>query len=102
MVWSHLVEANSRYDTLRNAANAQGRHQKGTTEPWEGPARELTRFYGPNWLAAEIAIADAASRGIVRSESDDLDGEPFGKRTDYGAFVVEAHRPASHVVGSRA
>jgi len=90
--WSRLVEASSRHHTLRKAANAQGRGQKGTTEPWQNPARELARLHGPCWLAAEIAIAGAASPATVGSGPVDRDGEPFGENTDYGAFVLEVHR----------
>jgi hypothetical protein len=90
--WSRLVEASRRYEALRKAANSQGRGQKGTTEPWQNPARELARLHGPCWLAAEIAIAGAASPGTVGSGSVDRDGEPFGEKTDYGTFVVEVHR----------
>jgi hypothetical protein len=90
--WSRLVRLNPQYETLRRAANQHGRGQKGTTEPWQNPARELARLHGPCWLAAEIAIAGAASRGTVGSGSIDREGEPFGEKADYGTFVVTVHQ----------
>jgi hypothetical protein len=90
--WSRLVRLDPRYEALKKAANSHGKGQKGTTEPWQNPARELARLHGPCWLAAEIAIAGAASPGTIGSGSVDRDGEPFGEKTDYGTFVLEVHR----------
>jgi hypothetical protein len=93
--WTRLVEGDRRYEALRRAANSQGRGQKGTTEPWQNPARELARLHGPCWLAAEIAIAGAVAPDTVGSGSVDRDGEPFGDKTDYGTLVLEVHRHPS-------
>ena len=90
--WSRLIRLNPQYEALRRAANPHGRGQKGTTEPWQNPARELARLHGPCWIAAEIAIAGAASRGTVGSGSIDREGEPFGENADYGTFVVTVHQ----------
>ena len=65
--------------------------QKGTTEPWQNPARVLTGIHGPCWLAAEIAIAGAANRSLLASGSFDKGGEPFGPHVDYGTFVLAVH-----------
>jgi hypothetical protein len=46
--WSRLVELDARYDALKRAANPRRMGQKGTTEPWQNPARELTRLHGPS------------------------------------------------------
>jgi hypothetical protein len=90
--WSRLVRLNPQYEALKRAANPHGRGQKGTTEPWQNPARELARLHGPCWLAAEIAIAGATSRATIGSGSIDREGEPFGEKADYGTFVVTVHR----------
>jgi hypothetical protein len=93
--WTRLVEGDRRYEALRRAANSQGRGQKGTTEPWQSPARELARLHGPCWLAAEIAIAGTTAPDTIGSGSVDRDGEPFGEKTDYGTLVLEVHRHPS-------
>ena len=90
--WSRLLELDSRYEALKKAANPRARGQKNTTEPWQNPARELARLHGPSWLAAEIAIAGAASPGTLGSGSFDRDGEPLGEQADYGTFVLAVHR----------
>jgi hypothetical protein len=90
--WSQLLELNPRYEALMEAANPHDNRREVTTEPWESPARELTRLHGPCWLSAEIAISGAASHGTVRSNLADRGGEPFGENTDYGTFVREVHR----------
>lgn len=90
--WNRLLDLDPRYAALKKAANPRGKGQKGTTEPWQNPAREIARLHGPCWLAAEIAIAGAASQGTLASGSLDRDGEPFGYETDYGTFVLSVHR----------
>lgn len=90
--WSRLTHLSPKYEALRRAANPRGRGQKGTTEPWQSPARELARLHGPCWLAAEIAIAGAVSRRTIGSGSIDREGEPFGESADYGTFVVNVHQ----------
>ena len=92
--WARLIELDSRYE-LPKRANSRGRGQKGTTEPWQNPARELARIHGPCWLTAEIAVAGAASAGTLGSGTIDRDGHPFGENVDYGTFVIEVHRGPS-------
>jgi hypothetical protein len=87
-----LAEIDQRYTALKKAANARGMGQKDTTEPWQNPARVLCQLHGPSLLAAEIAVAGAASRGTLGSGSVDPGGEPFGPHIDYGTFVIEVHR----------
>jgi hypothetical protein len=95
--WSRLIEIDSRYEALRNAANTQKTGRKGTTELWQNPARELTRIHGPSWLAAEIAVAGAANQNVTTSGSIDSDGQPLGPNIDYGSFVVTVRgRPDQH------
>ncbi|MEV4288469.1 hypothetical protein AB0K40_23405 [Nonomuraea bangladeshensis] len=90
--WNALLDLNPQYRALKRAANTRGRGQKGTTEPWQNPAREIARLHGPCWLAAEIAIIGAATQDIIGSGSVDRDGQPFGENVDYGTFVLEVHR----------
>jgi hypothetical protein len=92
--WSQLLELNPQYEALSEAANPPGKRQEVTIEPWQNPAQELARLHGPCWLAAEIAIAGAASYATVGS-SVGRDGEPFGEKTDYGVFVLKVHRHPS-------
>jgi hypothetical protein len=93
---NRLVEIDPRYGELKKAANARGRGQKGTTEPWQNPARVLCKLHGPSLLAAEIAIAGAASDETRGEGSIDRGGEPFGAQIDYGTFVIQVHsRPSS-------
>jgi hypothetical protein len=89
---NRLVEIDPRYAELKRAANPRGKGQKGTTEPWQNPARVLCKLHGPSLFAAEIAIAGAASRGTRGEGSIDRDGEPFGEHIDYGTFVIAVHR----------
>lgn len=89
--WKRLLNINPAYAALRSAAR-RGRSQSGTTEPWQAPARELTRIHGPSWLAAEIAVTGAAAVDLVASGSKDRDGVPFGPDVDYGTFVIEVHK----------
>jgi hypothetical protein len=90
--WNRLISINPSYESLKTAARVRRRGQSGTTEPWQNPARELTRIHGPSWLAAEIAIAGAATLDTYGSGSRDRDGVPFGANADYGTFVVEVHK----------
>ncbi|WP_405428005.1 NACHT domain-containing protein [Micromonospora sp. NBC_00617] len=90
--WNQLVDIDARYAQLKRAANARGKGQKGTTEPWQNPAREIARIHGPCWLAAEIAVIGAAAPSRVASGSFDPGGEPFGTNIDYGTFVLELRR----------
>jgi len=90
--WSSLLQIDKRYGTLKRAAIARAKGQKGTTEPWQNPAREIAQLHGPCWLAADIAIIGAATTGTIGSGSIDRDGEPFGANTDYGRLVIEVHR----------
>lgn len=89
---NRLVEIDQGYAALKKAANARGKGQKDTTEPWQNPARVLCQIHGPSLLAAEIAIAGAASVGTLGSGSVSPGGEPFGPNVDYGTFVIEVHR----------
>lgn len=89
---NRLVEIDQRYKLLKRAANPRGMGQKDTTEPWQNPTRVLCQIHGPSLLAAEIAIAGAASRGTLGSGSVDTGGEPFGPNVDYGTFVIKVHR----------
>ena len=89
--WKRLVTISSKYERLKGAARARKVAQSGTTEPWQNPARELTRIHGPSWLAAEIAITGAATLDTHGSGSNDKDGEPFGPMVDYGTFVIQVH-----------
>lgn len=93
--WSQLVEINSKYARLRKAGNPRGQGQKGTTEPWQNPARELARVHGPCWLAAEIAISGATAPDTIPSGSQDRDSDPLGPATDYGRLVMTIHGGAS-------
>ncbi|MFI7604815.1 NACHT domain-containing protein [Micromonospora sp. NPDC049366] len=90
--WNELVSIDQRYARLKRAANARGKGQKGTTEPWQNPAREISRIHGPCWLAAEIAVIGAAAPDRIGSGSFDPNGEPFGANVDYGTFVLEVRR----------
>jgi len=92
---NRLVEIDPRYGELKRAANPRGKGQKGTTEPWQNPARVLRKIHGASLLAAEIAIAGAASVGTLGEGSIDAGGEPFGDQVDYGTFVIRVHgRPS--------
>lgn len=94
--WSFLLGINEQYEALKKAASPRAKGQKGTTEPWQNPAREISRLHGPCWLAADIAIIGAATQGTLGSGSFDRGGESFGENIDYGTFVLEVHRhPAS-------
>ncbi len=88
--WNRLTEIDNRYKALRKACRI-GMGQKGTTEPWQKPARELTRIHGPSWLAAEIAITGAVSQETP-SGSFDRNGQPLGEHVDYGTFVLAVRR----------
>ncbi|WP_431947061.1 NACHT domain-containing protein [Micromonospora marina] len=90
--WNQLVDFDPRYARLKRAANARGKGQQGTTEPWQNPAREIARIHGPCWLAAEIAIIGAAAPSRVASGSFDPGGEPLGTNVDYGTFVLKVRR----------
>jgi hypothetical protein len=90
--WTALVNLDSRYAALKQAGRSRAQGQKGTTEPWQNLARQLARLHGPCWLAAEIAVAGAATRDTLGSGSMDKDGQPFGDKTDYGTLVLEVHR----------
>ncbi|NED54623.1 hypothetical protein G3I24_27475 [Micromonospora aurantiaca] len=90
--WSELANNDQKYARLKRAANARSRGQKGTTEPWQNPAREISRIHGPCWLAAEIAIIGAAAPDRIGSGSFDPNGDPFGANVDYGTFVLEVRR----------
>jgi hypothetical protein len=89
---NRLVEIDQRYAALKKAANPRGKGQKDTTEPWQNPARVLCQIHGPSLLAAEIAIAGAASVGTLGSGSVSPGGEPFGPNVDYGTLVIDVHR----------
>ncbi|MDB4986789.1 MAG: putative large ATP-binding protein, partial [Myxococcaceae bacterium] len=90
--WTALINFDNRYGVLKQAGRARALGQGGTTEPWQNPARQLARRHGPCWLAAEIAIAGAASRDTLGSGSIDKNGAPFGEKVDYGTLVLEVHR----------
>jgi hypothetical protein len=90
--WASLITLNGRYAALKRAGRSRAQGQKGTTEPWQNPARELARLHGPCWLAAEIAIAGASTRNTIGSGSFEKDGEPFGEQIDFGTFVLAVHR----------
>ncbi|QXQ11299.1 NACHT domain-containing NTPase [Paeniglutamicibacter sp. Y32M11] len=83
-----LVAEDGRYKRLQQAARAQAKGQKGTTEPWQNAARELARIHGPCWLAADIAIIGAATQNTRPEGSMSQNGEPFGPATDYGTLVM--------------
>jgi hypothetical protein len=90
--WIKLTDRHAEYTALRAAARKGQLSQRGTTEQWQGPARELARLHGPCWLAAEIAITGAAAAELVGSGSKDRDGAPLGENTDYGTLVVEVRK----------
>ncbi|WP_432983051.1 NACHT domain-containing protein [Dactylosporangium sp. CA-233914] len=90
--WNWLVTNNGSYARLKRAANARAMGQKGTTEPWQNPARELARLHGPCWLAADIAIIGAAIRDTIASGSFDPSGQLLGDDIDYGSFVLALRR----------
>jgi hypothetical protein len=93
--FNRLVEIDPRYGELKRAANSRSKGQKGTTEPWQNPARVLWKIHGACLLAAEIAIAGAATSGTLGEGSIDAGGEPFGDQIDYGTFVIRVHgRPS--------
>lgn len=87
-----LVEVKDQYGRLQQAARAQAKGQKGTTEPWQNAAREFARVHGPCWLAADIAVIGAATQDTRGEGSIDKGGQPFGIDVDYGTFVVEVRR----------
>lgn len=91
-----LMQIDTRYGRLQQAARTQAMGQKGTTEPWQNAARELARIHGACWLTADIAVIGAATRDTRGEGSIDRNGVPFGPNVDYGTLVVELHRrPAS-------
>ncbi len=99
--WDKLIAINGEYAELRAAVRRRQHAQTGTTEPWQQPARILTRMLGPSWIAAEIALTGAAAGGLLGSGSLNSAGEPLGANVDYGTLVSQLRqRPREDWWGS--
>lgn len=93
--FKRLIEIDARYEKLKKASQFGARGRKGTTEPWQLSAQALRDIHGPSLLAAEIAVAGAASLGTRPEGSAATNGEPIGPNVDYGTFVMQVHRGAN-------
>jgi hypothetical protein len=89
-ILGRLKSRDSRFCRLQ-AASRTGRGQAGTTSTWGNTAREVSKIFGPCWLAAEIAVIGAAtSPQDYRTEGDlTLGTAPLGDDPDYGRLLQE-------------
>lgn len=91
-----LKSRDPRFAQLK-AASRTGRGQAGTTSTWGNTAREVSRIFGPCWLAAEITIIGAAAPPEDYRTGGDLTpgAAPLGENPDYGRLLQELRRNRS-------
>lgn len=89
-ILKRLKSRDPRFGHVQDASRT-GRGQAGTTSTWGNTAREVSKIFGPCWLAAEIAVIGAASSPEdYRTEGDLTPGAaPFGDHPDYGRLLHE-------------
>jgi hypothetical protein len=84
--FKRLSDRDPRYKRVQRYAGLR-KGESGSTARWQNTARELASIHGPCWLAADIAIAGAATQHTVTGGNISRGGVPFGPRVDYGVFV---------------
>jgi hypothetical protein len=87
-----LIQIDSRYESLRRAADSRGKGQKGTTERWQNPARHLADLHDACWLAADIAVIGASTRDTRAEGTFTRGASVLGDCPDYGQFVMTVRR----------
>jgi hypothetical protein len=89
-ILKRLKSRDPHFDQVQDASRT-GRGQAGTTSTWGNTAREVSKIFGPCWLAAEIAVIGAASSPEdYRTEGDLTPGAaPLGDHPDYGRLLQE-------------
>ncbi|WP_308468517.1 NACHT domain-containing protein [Rathayibacter soli] len=83
---ARLRKRDDKYERLLTALRG-GKSQGGTTTIWGNSALELTKLYGQNWLAREIAIIGASATGLNIGGDIDTGRPAFGPDSHPGTLL---------------